>query len=95
MRQQGTMGLGMAYLLEFPRKTTTSVTFPFSKEQESIVSQPPTTSTKNITLSLYSSDLKDGRANARIIIPSHLEDLVEVLEHASGNIWLFLKVKSL
>lgn len=86
MRRQGTMALGMAYLLEFPRKTTTSATFLFSKEQESIVSQSQITSTKNITLSLYSSDLKDGKANARIIIPSHLEDLVEVLGHASGNI---------
>ena len=95
MRQQDIMALGMEYLLELPRKTTTSAMFRFSKDQESIVIQSQITSTKNITLSLYSSDLKDGRANARIIIPSHLEDLVEVLEHASGNIWLFLKVKSL
>ena len=86
MRQQDTMALGMEYLLELPRKTTTSAMFRFSKDQESIVIQSQITSTKNITLSLYSSDLKDGRANARIITRLHSWDLVEALEHASGNI---------
>ena len=86
MRQQDTMALGMEYLLELPRKTTTSAMFRFSKDQESIVIQSQITSTKNITLSLYSSDLKDGRASARIITRLHSWDLVEALEHASGNI---------